>query len=276
MTYHRISLATLAMCSLSLLTFAQSSPTVKLVLPERVRLLQGQQIDLVVEVRNAASVSGLKVTASGVDLTSAFGAPAVAADLDCDSTTDWVLRANLQSFNTPGTVTLTASVNAGGSTLNDSRNIEVREFNPTPGLPRRNIILFIGDAMGTAYRDAARLVSRAILDANGKSSFREGYFDNLLEMDKMPVSGMSMTYGTDSIVPDSANTGTAWATGNKSYLNAVNVIADGTDCKWRFNGQQNASTLTYIQDNPRVENLWQYLKRRFGYRAGIVTTGRCY
>ena len=126
--------------------------------------------------------------------------------------------------------------------------------------------------MGTAYRDAARLVSRSIVDANGKNSFRDGFFDDLLEMDKMPVSGMSMTYGTDSIVPDSANTGSAWATGNKSYLNAVNSLGDGTDCKWRFNGQQNAATLQYIIDNPRVENLWQYLKRRFSYRTGIVTT----
>jgi hypothetical protein len=47
------------------------------------------------------------------------------------------------------------------------------------------------------------------VDANGKNSFRDGFFDDLLEMDKMPVSGMSMTYGTDSIVPDSANTGSA-------------------------------------------------------------------
>jgi hypothetical protein len=40
--------------------------------------------------------------------------------------------------------------------------------------------------MGTAYRDAARLVSRSIVDANGKNSFRDGFFDDLLEMDRMP------------------------------------------------------------------------------------------
>lgn len=91
-------------------------------------------------------------------------------------------------------------------------------------------------------------------------------------MDKMPVSGMSMTYGTDAIVPDSANTGTAWATGNKTYYQAANSLGDGTDCQWRFNGQQNAATLAYITDNPRVENLWQDLKRSFGYRTGIVST----
>jgi len=91
-------------------------------------------------------------------------------------------------------------------------------------------------------------------------------------MDKMPVSGMSMTYGSDSVVPDSANTGTAWATGNKTFLASVNSLADGTDCKWRFNGQTNTTTLQYMLDNPRVENLWQYLKRRYSYKTGIVTT----
>ena len=105
--------------------------------------------------------------------------------------------------------------------------------------------------MGTAYRDAARLVARSIVDANGKNSFRGGYFDDLLEMDKMPVSGMVMTYGTDSVVPDSANTGTAWATGNKSFLNAVNTLADGTDCAWRLTGVTNTTTLPAMRRSPQ-------------------------
>jgi alkaline phosphatase len=166
-------------------------------------------------------------------------------------------------------VALRAEATAGGNAIADSRTIEVRAFSASG---RRNVILFIGDAMGTAYRDAARLVSKSIVDVSGKNSFREGFFDELLEMDKMPISGHVMTYGSDSIVPDSANTGTAWASGNKSYLNAVNSFGDGTDCRWRFNGAANAANLQYILDNPRVENLWQYLKRRFGYRTGIVTT----
>ena len=242
----------------------------RILLPERTRLLQGQQFDLVLEVRNADAVGNLKVTAGDVDLTSKFSAP-VKALLDCDDTSDWVIRADLQTLNVPGDIKVIASLTAGGVSVTDSRNVTVRPFDLNL-TQRRNIILFIGDAMGTAYRDAARLVSRSIVDSNGKNSFRDGFFDNLLEMDKMPVSGMSMTYGTDSVVPDSANTGTAWATGNKSYLNAVNSLADGTDCRWRFTGQQNAATLPFITDNPRVENLWQYLKRRYNYRAGIVST----
>ena len=248
---------------------AQTGPSLKILLPERTRLLQGQQFDLILEVRNASSVSGLKVTAGSLDLTAAFSAPAQAA-LDCDSSTDWVLRANLQSIDFPGNWKLTATATAGSASVSDSRDILVRPFS-LPASDRRNVILFIGDAMGTAYRDAARLVSKAIV-TNGRNSFRDGYFDELLEMDKMPVSGMSMTYGTDSIIPDSANTGSAWASGNKSFLNAINVLADGTDCRWRFTGAANAANLGSILDNPRVENLWQYMKRRYGYRTGIVTT----
>lgn len=246
------------------------APNVRFALPERTRLLQGQLVDLVIEVRNAQAVSNLKVTAGPVDLTAKFTAP-VKTELDCDTSSDYVLRANLQSFEQAGEIPLTVTLTADGTSVSDTRMISVREFT-LPAGQRRNIILFVGDAMGTAYRDAARLVGRSIVDANGKNAFREGFFDQLLEMDKMPVTGMSMTYGTDSIVPDSANTGTAWATGNKSFLNAVNTFADGNDCRWRFNGLQNASTIGFITDNPRVENLWQYLKRRYQYRTGIVTT----
>jgi alkaline phosphatase len=261
----RAVLLSLALCACA---FAQTAaPGVRILLPERTRLLEGQQVDLVLEVRNTKTVTNLSVMAGSTDLTSKFSAP-VPATLDCNTAPAMVVRANLQSFPA-GTISLTVSLTADGTTVQDSRSILVRPFQISR---QRNLVLFIGDAMGTAYRDAARLVARSIVDDKGKNSFRDGFFDNLLEMDKMPVSGMVMTYGTDSVVPDSANTATAWATGNKSYLNALNVLSDGTDCAWRFTGLQNAATLPTMLDNPRVENLWQYMKRRFGYRTGIVTT----
>ena len=269
MNIPRFVAVAMIMATVSATALAQA-PSVKIVLPERIRLLQGQYVDLVLEVRNAATVSGLKVTAGGTDLTASFSAPTAAA-FDCDGSKGMSIRANLQAFNTPGDISISVSVNAGGTTVTDTHIITVREFNP-PASQRRNVILFIGDAMGTAYRDAARLVSRAIVDGTGKNSFREGYFDNLLEMDKMPVSGMSMTYAFDAVVPDSANTGSAWATGNKTFVNGVNVVADGTDCIWRPTGIYNASTLPFMTDNPRIETLWQFLKRKYGYRTGVVTT----
>src|SRR5215470_1406384 len=94
----------------------QSTPNVRILLPERTRLLQGQLVDLVLEVRNAKSVSGLKVTAGPDDITAKFGAPA-AADLDCAGGSNLVIRANLQSFDTPGLVTLTAAMTADGASV---------------------------------------------------------------------------------------------------------------------------------------------------------------
>src|SRR5262249_52942453 len=148
---------------------AAQTPSLRILLPEHTRLLQKQLIDIVIEVRNAPSVSNLRVTAGSVDLTSKFGAP-VKTQLDCDDSIDWVIRADLQSFDTAAVVKLEVALSAGGTPLADSRSILVRPFS-FPSAQRRNIILFIGDAMGTAYRDAARLVYRAIVDANEINSF---------------------------------------------------------------------------------------------------------
>ena len=51
-----------------------------------------------------------------------------------------------------------------------------------------------GDAMGTAYRDAGRIVAKST-----NNRFREGFFDDLQEMDEMPVTGMVMTYALDRV-----------------------------------------------------------------------------
>src|SRR6202011_5944573 len=69
----------------------------------------------------------------------------------------------------------------------------------------------------------------------------------------------------------SANTASAWSSGNKTFESALNIFADGTDCAWRGAGV-NASTLAAAMDNPRVETLWEFLKRKYNYRTGIVTT----
>jgi alkaline phosphatase len=86
---------------------AAEAPSLRILLPERTRVLQGQQLDLVLEVRNAAAAGSLKVTAGEADYASRFD-KAVAAQLDCDSSSDWVIRASLQSFTTPAKITLTA------------------------------------------------------------------------------------------------------------------------------------------------------------------------
>jgi alkaline phosphatase len=77
----------------------------------------------------------------------------------------------------------------------------------------QNVILLIGDGMGTAHRTAARLYSVG----------REGQ----LAMDTLPIAGMASTWSTDSVVPDSAAAGTGLATGVKTYIKAISVDPAG-------------------------------------------------
>ena len=87
---------------------------------------------------------------------------------------------------------------------------------PNAGTDRgtaKNVILLIGDGMGTAHRTAARLYSVG----------REGE----LAMDTLPTAGMARTWSTESVVTDSAAAGTALATGVKTYNTAISVDPDG-------------------------------------------------
>jgi alkaline phosphatase len=248
-------------------TLLSAQPSLDFALPERTRLLTDQRLDLVVELRNVADPAGLRVTANGADITARFSAPSP-VDLDCDGRQDWVYRADMVGFDRAGNVRLTADKpNPAGGTLRSVKDILIYGF--SLGEKRRNVILFIGDAMGNTYREAGRIVARSVESAPGVSGFREGFFDKLLEMDQMPVSGMVMTYASDRLVPDSANTASAWAMGNKTFDGALNVFGDGTDCQWR--AVMNMATLPSMLDNPRVETLWEYMKRKYSYRTGIVT-----
>src|SRR5262249_10568755 len=142
MTIAHLLRSTLLAGAISAAAFAQANaPSVRIVLPERTRLLQGQLIDIVLEVRNASSLSNLKVTAGDADWTKNFST-AVKAELDCDTTPDMVTRANLQSFPVAGEIKLDVSLTADGKEVKDSRTVLVRPFNIT--LAPRNIILFIG------------------------------------------------------------------------------------------------------------------------------------
>jgi len=241
-----------------------AAPEVRIALPERCRLLTRQYFDLRVEAHGLTDTSASLTLRDelGNDLTSRFGpADEVTADNDPtpgDFDKSWVFRA--ESYPTEGIKTIIAEVrDTSGTSGNDTRKIGVQRFKtlvrPTN---KKNLILFIGDAMGQNYRDAGRIVSRS---TGGR--FREGFFDDLLEMDRMPYLGMVMTHSLNALVPDSANTASAWATGNKTVNGALNAFPDNND--WR-------GTPAAQLDNPRFETLWSYLRRLHGYKTGIVTT----
>ncbi|MDL5041643.1 alkaline phosphatase [Heyndrickxia coagulans] len=75
----------------------------------------------------------------------------------------------------------------------------------------KNVILFVGDGMGAAQRDAIRLASTGL--------------SGDLEMNKMPYTGVVHTSST-SVVTDSAAAATAMASGVKTYNGAIGVDAN--------------------------------------------------
>ncbi|HEY1122102.1 MAG TPA: alkaline phosphatase, partial [Haloferula sp.] len=241
-----LSLACLLVASPAVL----AAPSVRIALPERCRLLTRQYFDLRVEAHGLTDTNATLVLRDelGNDLISRFG-PADEVTTDNDATPAdfdkaWVFRA--ESIPTEGVKTIIAEVrDTNGTSGNDTRKVGVQRFK-TQVRPasKKNLILFIGDAMGQNYRDAGRIVSRST-----GGSFREGFFDDLLEMDRMPYLGSVMTHSLNALVPDSANTASAWATGNKTVNGALNAFPDNND--WR-------QTSTAHLDNPRIETLWSY------------------
>jgi alkaline phosphatase len=221
----------------------------------------------VIEVRNAALATQFKVTANGSDITARFASP-VKTEFDCNETAGLVYRADHFEFSDAGNVKLVVELQTGDGHLQAERNIEIQSFT-LPQRPR-NYILFIGDAMGNAYRDAGRIVARSVETRPGVPGMREGFFDRLQEMDQMPVTGLVMTYGFAALVPDSAETGTHWSTGNKPATGMLAALPDGTDCRWRRPG--GTDLLKAVTDNPKVETFLEYLKRLYHYHTGDVST----
>ncbi|HWO01826.1 MAG TPA: alkaline phosphatase, partial [Blastocatellia bacterium] len=249
-----------------------AGPTVKIRLPERFRVIADQQFDLRVEATNLASLSAtVQILIDGHNVTGTLAAPEVSTDNDNNPAgldKAWTFRKlsfpspNGKHNAAPVVKTLQAIVTDGGLTGTATGRIGVQDFNLNG---TKNIILFIGDAMGTAYRDAGRIVAKST-----DNRFRQGFFDDLQDMDQMPVTGMVMTYALDRIVPDSANTATAWCTGNKTIDGALGVFPDNDD--FRFSPGNIQATKQFALNNPRIETLWEYLKRLYGYKTGIVTT----
>ncbi len=85
----------------------------------------------------------------------------------------------------------------------------------------KNVILLIGDGMGDSEITIAR-------------DYAYGAAGRLPGIDALPMTGQYTTYSlkkgttTTDYVPDSAATGSAWATGTKTYDNAVSVDTYGT------------------------------------------------
>lgn len=223
----------------------QAGPSRITILPiNKARLIAGQRFDLRVEVgdnlADNTSAASFDVRVDGKPIAQYFGKEPAYANTTPQSAS---LTVRQVSFNAPGSHTVT--VNAGGSLASATYEI-ARAI--APGRRAKNVILMIGDGMAFETITAARMVSKGLT---------QGTFNGYLEMDRLEAEGRVTTSGYDSLVTDSANSASAYATGNKSVVNAMGVYAD--DTKDTF-------------DDPRVENIIELVKRTRGMATGLVTT----
>jgi len=81
------------------------------------------------------------------------------------------------------------------------------------------VFVFIGDGMGIAQRNAAELY---LADQKGVSRPEEAK----LVINTFPAQGMNTTYDLSSVIPDSASTATAIASGSKTKSGVIGMDAD--------------------------------------------------
>jgi alkaline phosphatase len=212
------------------------------VLPiDRAKFLAGQKFDMEVELRGA-SADEIKVLLNGKDAAAFFGSAPVVKKEEALSS----FRIDGVAFPTPGAVKVEVEAKSGEKTFKTS--VDYTVVGPEKKTAK-NVILFIGDGMGLVSRQIARILSKGIT---------QGKYNGLLEMELLK-DGMALlnTSGYDSLVTDSANSASAYATGHKSVVNAMGVYENS-----------DPDPLAH----PKVENIAELVKRAAGMSVGVVTT----
>jgi alkaline phosphatase len=206
---------------------------------DRADILVGSRFDFKVEFAGLADPAKISVTLNGEDYQKVFGkAAAFIAHEDGKDQSALILRD--ATLAQPGNYKIRVSDGTA------SREIAWTVYATGPR-KAKNVILFIGDGMSPAHRIAARALAKGIV---------EGKALGKLAIDDMPHMALVATAGSDSIITDSANSASAYATGHKTAVNAMGVYADRTRDPL---------------DDPRVENITSLVQRRHTMAVGIVT-----
>ncbi len=224
----------------AMLAFAISACCAQTVYPvDRAEILAGSRFDVKVELSGRFAPGDVSLTVNGADHAGLFGKAATFIEKE-DGKEQSALILRDVSIDKPGRYTITVATPAS------SREVTWTVYE-TPARKAKNVVLLIGDGMSLAHRAAARLLSKGI--AEGKAFGK-------LAMDDMPHMALVSTAGIDSIITDSANSASAYATGHKTAANAMGVYADRTADPF---------------DDPRVETIVSLAKRRNGMAVGLVT-----
>ncbi len=228
--------------TVSYAAYTSPEPSAILIMPiDRAKFLIGQKFDFAIEVKTDTPAKAIEVTINGSAAEKYFGKQAI-TKLEKMST----YRINDVAFPQTGKVIVTAAVTTAQGVEKRTINYDITADKINK--PAKNVILFVGDGMSLQARQIARILSKGIT---------EGKYNDLLEIDKMSNLALITTSGNDSLVTDSANSASAYATGHKSTVNAMGVYADSTKDPF---------------DDPKVENIIELAKRTRGMSTGIVST----
>lgn len=215
---------------------APQKQTIKVLPIDNAKFLQGQKFDFAVEIENGSA--DMQVQINGKEAAAFFGKDAVRT---MEGTTA-VYRIDDVSFAKAGAISVEVQDGA------NERTAKYTVTNEKAKKRAKNVILFIGDGMSLQAREIARILSKGI---------NEGKYNDLLNMEKLENMALITTSGYDSIVTDSANSASAYATGHKSVVNAMGVYENCTKDPF---------------DDPKVENIIELAKRTRGMATGIVST----
>jgi len=235
---------------------AESETGLRLLPPTGTELFAGQRFDLRIETQIPAATAPrlARIRVNGRDFTEAFQRRITQEGVGPESGTPqsellYGATARNLSFDRPGHYEVEAVVTVDGVERRIVNRYDVAAA-PNPAAPgaARKLVFFLGDGMGVPMRTAARIVA--------KGAF-EGRVADTLAMEKMPVHGVSRTTAFDSIITDSAPGMASPLSGMKQSNNALQVGVDNTP--------ENAL------DNPRIETIFEYMKRAHGWKIGVVT-----
>lgn len=232
----RVLAATVAAFAVSISALCQAQTIYPI---DRADILVGSRFDFKVEFARLADPAKVSVTLNGEDYQKVFGKNAAFIERE-DGKDQSALILRDVMLSQPGDY----KVRVSDGTL--AREIAWTVYGTGPR-KAKNVILFIGDGLSPAHRIAARLLAKGIAEGKAKGK---------LAIDDMPHMAMVATAGSDSIITDSANSASAYATGHKSAVNAMGVYADRTSDPL---------------DDPRVENITSLVQRRHAMAVGIVT-----
>ena len=233
----RTVLAAAAGIAIAMAASAGSAQTVYPI--DRADILSGARFDFKVEFAGLADPSKISITLNGKDYAQVFGKAATFVEREAGKDQSALLLRDV-SLGDAGVYNIRVTDGA------ETRELRWNVYDTGPR-KAKNVILFIGDGMSPAHRVAARLLAKGI--AEGKALGK-------LAIDDMPHMALVATAGSDSIITNSANSASAYATGHKSAVNAMGVYADRTPDPL---------------DDPRVETVTSLAQRRQDMAIGIVT-----